>query len=543
MLLVSLSKVSFGYGVNPILEDASLEIIDGERVGIVGENGSGKSTLIRLIAGLETPASGSLARARNLTIGYLPQESDSLQSTRVIFETVAAASPELVELATELRRLQTRVADPTLGRDPRLADRLLQEYGNVQTRFEALGGYEFEHRVETVLSGLGFTPEQAQQEVRTLSGGEKKFVSLARLLVQTPDLLLLDEPDNHLDLNAKEWLESFIAAYKGSVLLISHDRYLLDKVVTRIVGVEDGKVSEYAGNYSYYVEERHRRLVRQHEMYKDEQEEIKRLEASLRQLRQWAKINSDFATRADSMERRVERAKLLALERPTVRRERIKVAFTTNRSGRTVLEATQVSKAIGGRTLFRPFDLLIRYGERVGIVGPNGSGKTTLVNVITGFEEPDAGSVRIGASVVLGHYSQEQQTLPFEKTSLEFVESLKAISQQAAIGVLRRLLFTYKDALTPIGKLSGGEKSRLQIARLMLTDANFLILDEPTNNLDIPSIEALEAALDDFDGTVLVVSHDRYFLDKLVNRVVALGDEAYVQDYPGNYSEYLAVTG
>ncbi len=240
------------------------------------------------------------------------------------------------------------------------------------------------------------------------------------------------------------------------------------------------------------------------------------------------------------MERRVERTKLVALERPTLRRERIKVEFSSARSGQVVLEATKVSTAIGGRTLFRPFDLLVRYGERVGIVGPNGSGKTTLLNVITGFAEPTSGVVRIGASVVLGHYAQEQETLPLEKTPLDFVQGLKAISKQGAIGVLRRLLFTYADAFIPIAKLSGGEKSRLQIARLMLTDANFLVLDEPTNNLDIPSIEAVEAALDEFEGTVLVVSHDRYFLDRTVDRVLALGESGDVHEYPGNYSEYLS---
>jgi ATP-binding cassette subfamily F protein 3 len=540
MLLVSLTNVSFGYGVSPVLEDIDLEITDGQRIGIVGENGSGKSTLLRLIAGLEAPSPGTVARARHVTIGYLPQESDPLHHRNTIFDAVAAASSELVQVEAELRRLEARVADPSLARDSRTAERLLHEFGAVQTRFEALGGYEVEHRVAAVLTGLGFSPEQALQEVRTLSGGEKKFVSLARLLVQTPDLLLLDEPDNHLDLDAKAWLETFIATYKGAVLLISHDRYLLDRVATRVLGVEDGQVSDDAGNYSYYVDERQRRLARQHAAYTDEQEEIKRLEASLRQLKQWARINSDFAPRAESMERRVERARQAARARPTLRRERIKVDFSAARSGTVVLEAKRVSKTLGGRSLFRPFDLLIRHGERVGVVGPNGSGKTTLLDVLTGRAEPNSGTVRLGASVVLGHYAQEQETLPFDRTPLDFVQGLKPIGRQGAIGVLRRLLFTYQDAFTPIAKLSGGEKSRLQLARLMLTDANFLVLDEPTNNLDIPSIEALEAALDDFAGTVLAVSHDRYFLDTIVGRIVALHEGGDVQEYPGTYSDYHA---
>jgi len=418
-------------------------------------------------------------------------------------------------------------------------DAVLETYGHAQERFDALGGYAAEHRVEDVLGGLGFKPEQYGQPGGTLSGGEKKLVSLARLLLEMPDLLLLDEPDNHLDLDAKRWLEGFIKEYPGTVMVISHDRYLLDRVVKRIYQLEDGQIDVYAGNYTFYVEERQKRLIQRHQMYTEQQEELKRLEALLVQLRSWAKQNPKFAPRMRSMEKRVERARQEASERPVMRRERIKVSFDSERSGRKVLEAKGLSQSINGRVLFAPFDLSVQYGERVGIVGPNGSGKTTLMKTITGGLPPTKGSVSIGASVVLGYYTQEQESLPREMTLMDFVRSLRPMTEQSAIGILRSLLFSYREMQNKIKQLSGGEKSRLQIARMMLTDANFLVLDEPTNNLDIASIEVLEAALDDFEGTIVAVSHDRYFLDKIANRIVAIEDGGKVRQYPGNFSEYL----
>jgi ATP-binding cassette subfamily F protein 3 len=468
MLLVGASKLSLDYGGNPILEEVDLEIVHGQRIGVVGENGSGKSTLLKLLAGIESPTGGTLARARNLTVGYLAQEPGRDNAGRTVFEAVASAAPRTIE------------------------------------------PWEIEYRVEEIVAGLGLTPAQLQQTVGTLSGGEKKLVGLGQLLLQAPDLLLLDEPDNHLDLEAKAWLEDFIRGYAGAVVVISHDRYLLDRAVTKIVEVEDCRLEEYAGSYSYYVDERYRRLVRRHELYKVEQDELKRLEASLKQLKNWASMNPKFAPRAESMAKRVERAKATAADRPVLRRERITVSFDAARSGRNVLECTQAGRSIGDRVLFHPF----------------------------GQEPLDRGSLHVGASVVLGYYAQEQETLPADRTPLQFVASLKPMSQQQAIGVLQRLLFSYEDAFLPIAKLSGGEKGRLQIARLMLTEANFLVLDEPTNNLDIPSIEVLEAALDDFDGTVLAVSHDRYFLDRIADRIVAIED-GEVRTYPGNYSDYL----
>ena len=539
MLLVNFSKASKDYGGNPVFNEVDLEIIEGERIGLVGENGSGKSTLFKLMAGLDTPNSGVISRRRNLTIGYLAQEVDPRLDNKTIYQAVSETSTELVELPEMLRELEAQMADPDIASDPDEMGRVLEEYGKAQERFEALGGYTIGHRVETVLNGLGFDPSEHTQLVGRLSGGEKKLVNLARILIEMPDLVLLDEPDNHLDLNAKAWLEQYIQGYPGTVLIISHDRHLLDRAVKKIFELEDGAISEYAGNYSFYFEERRQRLLKQQEMYSLQQAEIKRLEASMRQLKSWSKMNSKFAGRAEYMAKRVEKAREEAVNRPVLDRDKIKVDLDADRSGKKVLEIKRLSKSFGERVLFEPFDFTLLYGERVGIVGANGSGKTTLLRTMMDLIPATTGTVKIGASVVLGYYAQEQETLPFESTPLDFVRRLKKMTEPQAISFLRGLLFSYEDLRTPIRQLSGGEKSRLQMARLMLTEANFLLLDEPTNNLDIVSTEVLEAALQEFEGTVLTVSHDRYFLDKIVNKIIAIGNDGCVRVYPGNFSYYF----
>jgi ATP-binding cassette subfamily F protein 3 len=536
--LITIANVKKDFGGNPVFREVNLEVLSGQRIGLVGENGSGKSTLFKLIAGLDTPSGGTITRKRNLVIGYLEQEADPRMEEQTIFEVVAQSSPELAALSSRLSTLEAQMADPQVIADAEQMTRVLQTYSRAQERFESLGGYTLEHRVEAVLSGLGFAATELQQPVGVLSGGEKKLVNLARILLQQPDVLLLDEPDNHLDLLAKTWLEEYIRDYPGTVIIISHDRRLLDRSVNKIVELEDGCVFEYAGNYSFYVEDRMKRLVKQQETYALQQREIKRLEVSMRRLKTWASYNSKFANRAEDMARRVEKAKEEAVLRPILERDKIKVELEADRSGKKVLEVKGLSKTIDGRVLFAPFDLTILYGERVGIVGANGSGKTTLLKTMLDLLAPTSGTVKIGASVVVGYYAQEQETLPFDSTAIDFVRRLKKMNEPQAIAFLHTLLFAYEDIRTPIGRLSGGEKSRLQMARLMLTEANFLLLDEPTNNLDIASSEVLEAAIEDFEGTVLTVSHDRYFLDRIVSRIVAIDLDGRVQVYPGNYSYY-----
>ena len=538
MLLVNFSKVSKDYGGNSVFHEIDLEVMEGERIGLVGENGGGKSTLLKLLSSLEDQTSGIISKRRNLTIGYLTQEADPGQSSKTVFEAVSEVTQELVDLPDLLNELETRMADPAIADDPDELARVLNAYGKAQERFEASGGYSVEHNVETVLHGLGFGPAWYDLEVGSLSGGEKKLVNLARILISMPDLLLLDEPDNHLDLEAKAWLEEYIASYPGTVLIISHDRLLMDRAVKKIFELEDGRISSYTGNYSYYFEERQRRLQKQYELYNRQQEEIKRLESVWRQYQGWAKLNDKFATKAEDTLKRIERIKRDGVSKPVMLRDKIKVNLDSDRSGKIVLEVKGLSKSYDGRALFRPFDLSILYGERVGVVGANGSGKTTLLRTMLDILPADSGTVKIGASVVAGYYAQEQETLPFESTPLDFVRRIKPMNEPQAIAFLSGLLFSYDDICTPIQRLSGGEKSRLQLARLVLTDANFLLLDEPTNNLDIGSVEVLEAALQEFEGTVLTVSHDRYFLDKIVNRIVSIEEDGSVRMYPGNFSYY-----
>jgi ATP-binding cassette, subfamily F, member 3 len=539
MLQVSFSGVSKDFGGNPVLHEIDLEVIEGERIGLVGENGGGKSTLFRLIVGRETPTSGNIARKRNLTIGYLTQEADPAQSHQTIFEVVSTASPEIGQFAERLSKLEAQMANPAIANDAARMERVLAEYGKTQERYDALGGYTLNHRVEAVLHGLGFGSDWHDVQVGTLSGGEKKLVNLACILLRQPDLLLLDEPDNHLDLDAKAWLEQYIATYPGTVMIISHDRQLLDHAVKKIYELEDGKISTYAGNYSYYFEERQRRLLKQYELYTLQRDEIKRLEASMHQLKDWAKLNSKFAKRAEEMVKRIERIKEQGVEKPIMDRDKIRLDLDAERSGKKVLEVRDLGQIFDERVIFEPFDLTILYGERVGIVGANGSGKTTLLKTMLDLLPPATGEVKIGASVIAGYYAQEQETLPFESTPLDFVRRLKPMNEPRAISFLRGLLFSLDDMHTRIARLSGGEKSRLQIARLMLTDANFLLLDEPTNNLDIASTEVLETALQEFEGTILTVSHDRYFLDRIVSKIISIEEDGQVCLYPGNYSYFV----
>ena len=538
MLLINFSKVSKDYAGNSVLDQIDLEIITGERIGLVGENGGGKSTLLRLMAGVDAPTEGTIARKRNMTIGHLAQEIDPHNNTKTVFEFVEEVSEDFTALITHIHNLEIHMTQPESADDPDEMTQILEAYGRAQERFEALGGYMVEHKTKAVLTGLGFSSQQYQQTMGSLSGGEKKLVNLARILVQTPDLLLLDEPDNHLDMGAKAWLEQYIHDYPGTVVIISHDRHLLDRSVQKIFQVEDGSIDTYVGNYSAYVKERQQRLIQHYEYYMTQKEEMKRLEASLQQLREWAKLNDKFSGRMHNMEKRVERIKESLVQKPVLERNKMRVNLDPEHSSKKVLEVKGLSQAIHGRLLFKPFDLTIMYGERIGIVGENGSGKTTLLKTLLNILPATQGTVKIGPSVVPGYYAQEQETLPFESTPIDFVCRLKKMSESQAIALLSRLLFSYRDMHTTIRDLSGGEKSRLQIARLVLSEANLLLLDEPTNNLDIPSVEVLEGALQQFEGTILMVSHDRYFLDQLATKIIAIDTRANIHTYAGNFSYY-----
>jgi ATP-binding cassette subfamily F protein 3 len=411
-----------------------------------------------------------------------------------------------------------------------------------------LGGASYPGRVRELLRGLGLPDSDLEKPIGMLSGGQKKLIGLARLLLLRPSVLLLDEPDNHLDLPAKAYLERLILDYPGAVVLVSHDRYLLDAVVTHITELEDGRLSSFPGSYTEYIVDKEQRLARQEELYQVQQREIGRLEMAMRRYKQWAELNDKFASRMHAMQARIDRME--KIDQPLRERRRMGLELNGWRGSNQVLELVGVSKTFAGgrttlpasRTVLENVSLLIRHGERVGLVGANGAGKSVLLRLILEKEQPDSGEIRIGPSIKTGYYAQEHETLDFNLTLIDTVRRAGNLSEPAAVALLIRYLFSYQQATQKVAALSGGERSRLQLALLVLSGANFLLLDEPTNNLDIAAAEVLENGLSDFNGSVLVISHDRYFLDRTVSRILELKD-AHLTEFAGGYSDYAARTG
>lgn len=539
-LLVQAANIGFAYGGRHIFEDVSFEVRTGDRVALIGANGSGKSTLFKLMARRLSPDGGVVTHGRNLVVGYLSQAPEGDQGLTVR-QMVAVAAGDPATLEAQLRELELQMEQAATVSDDELAS-VLETYGDALARLEACSGpgHTPEVRVTTALAGLGIPESLWDRPVGTLSGGEKKMVSLAQVVVGEPDLLLLDEPDNHLDAEGKIWLEQFIASHRGAVALISHDRWFIDRSVNRIFELEHGAIEGYPGNYSAYVKQKREQLERRAQLRDLQEREFRKLKASAEQLTQWARQNPKFATRAENQRRKMaeERARLEETPAPVLSTRRIEVGFDTERGGTLVLEADELAMSYGERVVFRPFDLVIRHGEAVGLVGPNGAGKTTFFRLVLGREQPTAGILRSGPRIKVGYYAQEQETLDPRSTAMEMVRQLRPLTEQQALSFLVGYLFDRETALAHIGDLSGGEQARLQVAGLVLRGANFLLLDEPTNNLDIPSIEALEAALLAFPGTLLAISHDRYFLDRVCTRILEL-DAGTIRDYPGSFSYYL----
>jgi ATP-binding cassette, subfamily F, member 3 len=535
-LLIQAANIEYAYGGNDVLTGATFEIRQGDRLALIGANGSGKSTLFRLMAGQLQQQRGALTLARGTRVGYLSQEPD-FDSDQTVREVIALAAGDPFVLEARAHELE-RMMGEAAGDDELTA--IMDAYAVVLERLD--GGAETA-RGERVLAGLGFPQGRADQPLGQLSGGEKKLIGLARLLVEEPDVLLLDEPDNHLDFAGKTWLEGYVRDHRGAVAIISHDRYFIDRAANRIFELEKGRVEGYSGNYAAYVAEKRSRLERGAQLRELQEREFRKLKASAEQLTQWARQNPKFASRAENMRRKLaeERERLESTPAPVLNPRQIDVAFAAERGSTLVLDAKGLAKSYGERVVLEPFDLEIRHGEAVGLVGANGSGKTTLFRIVRGEEPPSRGTLRLGPSVVLGYYAQEQETLDPTATPMEVVRALRPMSEQAAIGFLNRYLFTRDDMLGRIGGLSGGQRARLQIAGLILRGANFLLLDEPTNNLDIPSVERLEEALlaflDEGQGTILTISHDRAFLDTVCGRIIEL-DDGVVHDYPGGFTWY-----
>lgn len=540
-ILVNLDRISAILAGRTLFEGVSWELQMGQRVGLVGPNGAGKSTLLKLIARELPAADGNVYRAPGLKCGRLAQEPD-LPLGRTVLQEALTAVPEIQQIERKMGHLETEMGQPRVYDDANALARVVAAHEKLMLRFEQMGGSDYESRVREALSRLGFAGEEWRTPTQLLSGGQKKLVMLAKLIVQRPTLLLLDEPDNHLDLPAKRNLERLIAAYEGTVVIISHDRYLLDEVATHIAELEDGRLTIYQGNYSAYAAEREIRRLRQQQLYAAQQKQIARIEAAIKRFEQWASlvVNERHIRQARSRRKMLE--KMDKVDKVSEGR-RMSLELDGWRGSNKVIELVNVVKRFSDHhVIFRALNLTLWHGERVGLVGPNGAGKSYLFRQLIDSNGIDSGEIKIGPSIQIGYYAQEHETLDYAQTPIELVRQIAPLSREAAVAFLNRFLFTYQQMQAPVAELSGGERSRLQLAGLVLNRPNLLLLDEPTNNLDIVSIEVLEATLDEFVGTVFVISHDRYFLDRVVDRVVELRD-GQLTEFLGGYTDYLAEAG
>jgi ATP-binding cassette subfamily F protein 3 len=539
VIVLRLDNITFSHPDGLVLESLSWAIQNDDKLGLVGPNGSGKSTILKLLTSELSPDSGFVFAAKGVTVGYLPQEIN-LDPPKAVLAEALTASTRLAELEAALQEIEVSLADPAVyGNEDTLAQtldrqaRLLEEY-------EAAGGLSYEKTVKATLRQLGFADADFELATNVLSGGQKKMLVLAKLVVNQPSVLLLDEPDNHLDLAGKSLLEQFIHCYAGAVIIVSHDRYLLDEVVDGIVELEGGKLDFYPGNYSTYVTEKELGRLRQAQKYAAQQKEIVRLEAAIARFELWASLVVDERHIKQARNKRRQIDQMDKVDKP-FERKNMNLQLNGWRGSDKVLEIIDLLKAFGNDLILADINLTLWHGQRVGLIGPNGSGKSVLFRCITGQEEPTEGVIKIGPSVKMGIYTQEHQNLDYNKNLVETVREVKPMYEDQAIAFLGKFLFPYQKAKTQtVGSLSGGECSRLQMALLMLQEPNFLLLDEPTNNLDIQSAEVLEQTLDDFNGTVLVISHDRYFLDKVVDKVVELNpNQGALIEYLGGYTDYL----
>ena len=532
MIVLSAQSIAKSFGVNAVLKDVSFTMQQGDRIGLVGVNGCGKSTLMRIIAGLDSPDAGEISIVRGTRIGYLAQQ-DMVTSSASVWAELEKVYEPVFEMEKRLRALESEMEHAHTN--PSQFNRLSADYDKLMRRFEDADGYAWKSMVSGVLNGLGFKPAQYEQNVDSLSGGEKTRLCLARLLLQKPDLLLLDEPTNHLDMETLNWLENYLSAYRGTVLVISHDRYFLDHVCTGMVEILMGNAEQYNGNYTRYIAQREERFETRIRAYELQQKEIERQQAIIARYRMFNREKSIRA--AESREKALERME--KLEKPVDERA-IRFQFEARRrTGEDVLMINEVSKSFGEKHLFSNFSLHVRSGDRIALIGPNGVGKSTLIKLITGDVPSDSGDIRYGSNVDLGYYDQHQSSLSPEKTVLDEVwDRFPRMEQSDVRGALGMFLFTGDDVFQPIKTLSGGEKGRVALTALMLRKDNLLLLDEPTNHLDMDSREVLEDALSGFGGTIITVSHDRYFINRIADRVIEMMPDG-VTEYMGNYDDYL----
>jgi ATP-binding cassette subfamily F protein 3 len=534
-MILSCNNISKSFVEKEVLHNVNFYIEDREKAAIVGINGAGKSTLLKIIMGLMPADDGQVILSKGKTMGYLAQHQD-IQDSHSIYEALMEVKKDVLLLEEKIRSLEQQMPFASGA----ALDTMMESYAKATHQFEDAGGYALRSEITGVLKGLGFSEEEFSKPVSALSGGQKTRVSLGKLLLSKPDLILLDEPTNHLDMNSIAWLETFLLNYPGAVIIVAHDRYFLDRVVTKVIEIDHTKVTVFQGNYSAYAEKK--AMLREAELkaYMNQQAEIKHQEEVIQKLRSFNREKS--IKRAESREKML--GKIERLEKPFEVKSDMSVRFTPSCvSGNDVLTIRGLSKSFGSRQLFHDVDLDIHREERVAIIGNNGTGKTTLLKIINHLLTPDSGSVTLGAKVQIGYYDQEHQVLHMEKTLFEeILDEHPAMTNTEIRSLLAAFLFTGEDVFKRVGDLSGGERGRLSLAKLMLSEANFLILDEPTNHLDMVSKEILEKALSQYTGTVLYVSHDRYFINKTATRILDLEGECFT-NYIGNYDYYLEKHG
>ena len=530
-MILACHGIQKAFGEHLIVKDGSFHIEDHEKAALVGPNGAGKSTLLKMIVGELSPDDGNVILTKGKTLGYLAQHQE-MQSGNTIYEEVRTAKADIIAMERRIREIEMELKH--LSGDA-LNDRL-ETYNRLTATFERENGYAYESEITGVLKGLGFTENDFTKPVDTLSGGQKTRVSLGKLLLTKPDILLLDEPTNHLDLNSIAWLETYLLNYQGAVLIVSHDRYFLNKVVTKVLEIELGELRTYMGNYSDYAAKKQQlRDIRLKE-YLNQQQEIKHQEAVIEKLRSFNREKS--IKRAESREKMLE--KMQTIEKPVEVNTDIHLKLEPSCvSGNDVLTVEHLSKAFPGQELFTDINFEIKRGEHVAVIGDNGTGKTTLLKILNRVVSADSGTYTLGSNVKIGYYDQEHHVLHMEKTIFdEISDDYPTLTNTEIRNVLAAFLFTGDDVFKQISSLSGGERGRVSLAKLMLSEANFLILDEPTNHLDIASKEILENALNDYTGTVLYVSHDRYFINQTASRILDLVNHTFV-NYIGNYDYYL----
>jgi ATP-binding cassette subfamily F protein 3 len=529
--MIQLSDVTKSFGDRVLLDHVTWQITDGDRVGLCGPNGAGKTTLLKMLARMDEPDSGEIIRPSSLTIGYLPQDGLS-HAGRTVFEEASSAFQPLLDMKAEMHDIEHRLGDASVPQNEH--DAMLARYSDLQDRFRLADGYSMELRIATVLRGLGFGQTDLERPTETFSGGWQMRIALAKLLLGRPNLLLLDEPTNHLDLDARNWLEGYLADYPYAVILVSHDRYFLDAVVTRITDLNLRTLTDYVGNYSKYVEQRDAMLERLRQAKRDQDEEVARVKMFIDRFRYQATKAAQVQSRIKLLE------KVVPIEVPP-ERKRIHFKFPPcAKSGRTVLELKHARKAYGDVTVFRDLTLHIERGDRIALVGPNGAGKSTLMRMLSGEEMPDTGTRTPGHQVVMEYFAQDEATRL--DPALTVYETLQGGSPTDMVPMIRNILggflFSGDDVYKKVAVLSGGERTRLAVARMLLRPSNTLLMDEPTNHLDLDSKDVLLEALEDYGGTLIIVSHDRYFVEKLATKIIEIGHGQAVI-YPGTYPEFL----